>query len=88
MESNEKQKAEEFIKNYISICRRWNLDYVNSQSIKSLKASLVQLQWFVPKECALFAVDNLIKSTHSDERANSTLDKEFWIKVKKEIEKL
>ena len=40
------------------------------------------------KKCALKVVEECINSTHSDKRANSVLDKEYWIKVKKEIELL
>lgn len=37
---------------------------------------------------AEIAVDELIKCTHSDSRANSKFDKEYWEKVKLEINKL
>lgn len=35
-----------------------------------------------PIKTAILCVDELIKSTHSDSRANSIFDKEYWYKVK------
>jgi hypothetical protein len=40
------------------------------------------------KKCAIITCDEIIKVAHSDERANSPLDKEYWIKVREELEKL
>ena len=40
------------------------------------------------KKCALKVCEEAIQITHSDKRANSILDKEYWLKVKTEIEKL
>lgn len=40
------------------------------------------------KRLALIAVDELIKYIHSDKRANSPMDEEYWQQVKQEIEKL
>jgi hypothetical protein len=40
------------------------------------------------KLCAIKCVNEIIQVTHSDKRANSPFDKEWWIKVKTEIEKL
>jgi hypothetical protein len=37
------------------------------------------------KKCSIIAVEEIIKVTHSDKRANSPLDKEYWIKVKNEL---
>ena len=44
--------------------------------------------WDKAKQCALIAVDEILNVTHSDKRANSPFDKEYWQKVKIEIEKL
>lgn len=38
--------------------------------------------------CALIAVDEILKVTHSDNRGNSIFDNEYWQLVKQEIEKL
>jgi hypothetical protein len=46
------------------------------------------LDGYESQQCALIAVDYIIKCTHSDKRANSILDKEYWQRVKTEIEKL
>lgn len=37
-------------------------------------------------QCALVAVREIVKVTHSDSRSNSRLDKEYWQKVEKELE--
>ena len=37
---------------------------------------------------SLIYVEEILNVTHSDKRANSPLDKEWWHKVKTEIEKL
>lgn len=37
------------------------------------------------KQCAIICVDEIIKCTHSDKRANSVFDKEFWQSVRNEI---
>lgn len=40
------------------------------------------------KNFALICVEEIIQVTHSDKRANSTFDKEYWQHVKEEIQKL
>jgi hypothetical protein len=79
-----KEKAKALVKNYISICERWNIDYVNSKTIEELKKELFQLQWFIPKQCALIAVDEIIKALSED--INPLVN--YWYEIKQEIEKL
>jgi phenylalanyl-tRNA synthetase beta subunit len=81
-----KEKAKALVKNYISICERWNIDYVNSKTIEELKKELFQLQWFIPKQCALIAVDEIINSV-GDEHVSDIFN-EYWDEVKQEIELL
>lgn len=76
-----KEKAEDLFKKYISICERWNIDYVNSKTIEELKKELFQLQWFIPKQCALIAVDEILNLL-------PLANRDFWENVKQEIENL
>ncbi len=46
------------------------------------------LSWFECKELAIIEAEEIEKIAHSDSRANSVLDKEYWEKVKLEIMKL
>lgn len=77
-----KEKAIELIKIYISICKQWNIDYVKSKEIKKLKEELFNLEWFIPKQCALIAVDEVIAELVYDKQF------EYWQLVKQEIEKI
>lgn len=86
-----KQKSEELIKKYISTYKKWNIEYVNVKTIQELKEELFQLEWFIPKECALIAVDELLNiSLPSSEYGGVITDAtiEYWQEVKQEIEKL
>jgi hypothetical protein len=74
-----KEKAKELFKKYISICERWNIDYVNSKTIEELKKELFQLQWFIPKQCALIAVNEILNLL-------PLANRDFWEEVKQEIE--
>lgn len=38
------------------------------------------------KKLSLITVNKIIEVTHSDSRANSQFDKEYWLKVKQYIE--
>jgi hypothetical protein len=71
-----KEKADELIRKYY----RWGL-HKDGQS----------LSWLESKECALIAVDEILKNVYDDRatigRQNLT-DKEYWTEVKQEIEKL
>jgi len=84
-----KQKSEELIKKYISTYKRWDIEYLNLKNIKELKKELFQLEWFIPKECALIAVNEIINNSiewlgckYQDEEIK------YWQEVKQEIEKL
>lgn len=76
-----KEKAIELVKKYIHICERWNENYVNSKSIDELKKELFQLQWFIPKECALNTVNEMIDCCPDSMQG-------FWIDVRREINAL
>ena len=80
-----KEKAEKLFKKYISICNNWSSKFIEFKTIKELKKELIQNEWFIPKKCALIAVDELIYSHSQD-----TTDNQFyyWQEVKQEIEKL
>jgi len=69
---NPKQKAEELANKFDNVARK--TDYFGDDVLKDSC-----------KICALICVDEIIKVTHYDNRANSVLDKEYWEKVKQEI---
>jgi hypothetical protein len=83
-----KEKAEDLFKKYISICERWNIDYVNSKTIEELKKELFQLQWFIPKQCALIAVDEILDELLECGEVWMKSRIKYWQEVKQEIEKL
>lgn len=80
-----KQKSEELIKKYISTYKRWDIEYLNLKNIKELKKELFQLEWFIPKECALIAIEELIYETQFEV---PNIRQRYWQEVKQEIEKL
>ena len=84
-----KEKAEQLVKNYISTCKTWNAVYVNSKTIEDLKKELFQLEWFIPKQCALIAVDLRLDGDFIFTSIEYGVDSlEYWQEVKQEIEKL
>lgn len=83
-----KEKAKELVKIYISTCQSWNIDYVNSKTIEDLKKELFQLEWFIPKECALIAVNEVLKSYLKNQFFDTFDEYKYWQLVKQEIEKL
>ena len=84
-----KEKAEELVKIYISTCQRWNIEYVNSKNIKELKKDLFQLEWFIPKNCLLIAVNEIIKETKLHDKTIYQHGRTaYWQEVKQEIEKI
>lgn len=80
-----KDKAEKLFKKYISICNNWSSKFIEFKTIKELKKELIQNEWFIPKKCALIAVEELIYETQFEV---PNIRQRYWIEVKKEIEKL
>lgn len=85
-----KEKAEELFKKYILICNNWSLKFIEFKTNKELKQELNQKEWFIPKQCALIAVE-----LHLEELSKMKLifsDRElhykYWVEVQQEIEKL
>jgi hypothetical protein len=78
-----KEKAEELFKKYILICNNWSLKFIEFKTNKELKQELNQKEWFIPKQCALIVVDEVINNLPL-----ITEIQEYWIEVKQEIEKL
>lgn len=88
-----KEEAEKLIKKYISICQRWNEDVVNSKTIKELKEELIQLEWFIPKQCAILTVDEILNNVMQwwelpSEDKYFITQRTYWKEVKIELNKL
>ncbi len=83
-----KEKAIELIKIYVSICKGWNIDYLKSKEIKELKDELFNNEWFIPKECALIAVDKIINIIDSEGYDEEDFKYNYWKEVKQELKKL
>ena len=85
-----KDKAEKLFKKYISICNNWSSKFIEFKTIKELKKELIQNEWFIPKKCALIAVDLRLEGDFifSSIEYGGEDSLEYWIEVKQEIEKL
>lgn len=88
-----REEAEKLIKKYISICQRWNEDVVNSKTIKELKEELIQLEWFIPKQCAILTVDEILNNVMQwwelpSEDKYFITQRTYWKEVKIELNKL
>jgi hypothetical protein len=69
-----KEKAQDLVDKYISLTDGW------VYGVKS---------WEHKKQCALIAVDELIKDNEANEElVNGGLNKQYWQQVKDEITKL
>ena len=82
-----KDKAEELLKIYILVCNNWSSNFIEFKNIKDLKNELIRNEWFIPKQCALIAVNEILKAVESD-WSFMEVKQEFWKKVKQEIELL
>ena len=66
-----KEKAVDLVDKYFRACH---------------KSSDLELSWKVCKQCALIAVDELIKDNEANEElVNGGLNKQYWQQVKEEI---
>lgn len=88
-----KDDAEKLMKKYISICERWDQDVVNSKTIEELKVGLYQLEWLIPKQCALTAVDEMLSNAMRwwellSEDEYFIIQKTYLKEVRSEIEKM
>lgn len=74
-----KEKAEQLVKNYISITETFEFNGVVTTNIRDYNLA---------KKCALIAVDEIIEAIEWHEYETPNKEIIYWYNVKKEIEKL